>query len=77
MAMRKCYTKEFKQDAVRLVTGYGYSQTEVARNLGIKANMLGRGFRSSGRMRVKRFVGTGSARRSRKSCSGYGRRIAD
>ena len=42
MTTRKKYTKEFKQDAVRLVTEQGYSQAEASRNLGINANMLGR-----------------------------------
>ena len=34
MATRKTYTREFKQDAVRLVTEQGYKKTEAARNLG-------------------------------------------
>lgn len=42
MTTRKQYTKEFKQDAVRLVTEQGYRQTEAARNLGIDRGMLGR-----------------------------------
>jgi transposase len=42
MTTRKKYTKEFKQDAVRLITEQGYARTEAARNLGINANMLGR-----------------------------------
>ena len=42
MTTRKKYTKEFKQDAVRLVTEQGYKQTEAARNLGIDRGMLGR-----------------------------------
>ncbi len=42
MATRKQYTKEFKQDAVRLVTEQGYKRTEAARNLGIDRGMLGR-----------------------------------
>ena len=42
MATRKKYTKEFKQDAVRLVTEQGYKQTEAARNLGIDRSMLAR-----------------------------------
>jgi transposase len=42
MATRKQYTKEFKQDAVRLVTEQGYRQTEAARNLGIDRGMLAR-----------------------------------
>ena len=42
MTTRKQYTREFKQDAVRLVTEQGYKQTEAARNLGIDRGMLGR-----------------------------------
>jgi len=42
MAIRKKYTREFKQDAVRLVTEQGYNQSEAARNLGIDRGMLGR-----------------------------------
>jgi transposase len=42
MATRKQYTKEFKQDAVRLVTEQGYRQAEAARNLGIDRGMLAR-----------------------------------
>jgi len=40
--MRKKYSKEFKLDAVSLVTEQGYSRAEAARSLGINANMLGR-----------------------------------
>ena len=42
MATRKKYTREFKQDAVRLVTEQGYNPSEAARNLGIDPGMLGR-----------------------------------
>jgi len=42
MATRKKYAREFKQDAVRLVTEQGYNQSEAARNLGIDRGMLGR-----------------------------------
>ena len=42
MTTRKKYTREFKQDAVRLVTEQGYNQSEAARNLGIDRGMLGR-----------------------------------
>jgi transposase-like protein len=34
MKKRKKYSKEFKQDAVRLVTEQGYAIAEAARNLG-------------------------------------------
>ena len=42
MSTRKKYTKEFKHDAVRLVTEQGYKKTEAARNLGIDRSMLAR-----------------------------------
>lgn len=42
MATRKKYMREFNQDAVRLVTEQGYSQSEAARNLDIDRGMLGR-----------------------------------
>ena len=42
MTTRKKYTREFKQDAVRLVTEQSYNQSEAARNLGIDRGMLGR-----------------------------------
>ncbi len=42
MKKRQKYSKEFKLDAVRLVTEQGYSIAETARNLGLNANMLGR-----------------------------------
>ena len=45
MTKRKKYSPEFKTDAVRLVTEQGYSQSEAARSLGIKANMLSRWIR--------------------------------
>ena len=39
---RNRYTREFKEEAVKLITEQGYKITEAARNLGIDANMLGR-----------------------------------
>ena len=41
MTTRKKYSKEFKLDAVSQVTEQGYTRAEVARSLGINANMLG------------------------------------
>jgi transposase len=40
MTTRKKYSKEFKLDAISLVTDQGYSRAEAARSLGINANML-------------------------------------
>ena len=42
---RRQYTKEFKQEAVQLVLSQGSTATSVARNLGVKPNMLNRWIR--------------------------------
>lgn len=39
---RRNYTKEFKEEAVKLVTEQGYTMAEASRNLGLNANMLTR-----------------------------------
>jgi len=61
MITRKKYSKEFKLDAVSLVTDQGYSRAEASRSLGINANMLcrwvqeeqaddGQAFRGNGKL---------------------------
>ena len=42
MSKRKKYPKEFKLDAVSLVSEQGYTRTEAAKSLSINSNMLGR-----------------------------------
>ena len=42
MSKRKTYTKQFKIDAVRLITKQGYKTSEAARNLGIHPGVLRR-----------------------------------
>lgn len=59
MTTRKQYTKEFKQDAVRLVTEQGYRQTEAARNLGIDRGMLARWVKELQEDRSEAFRGHG------------------
>ena len=39
---RRKHTKEFKEEAVKLVTEQGYRISEAARNLGLNPNLLGR-----------------------------------
>ena len=39
---RRKFSREFKVEAVKLVTDQGYGVSEAARNLGIRAGMLGR-----------------------------------
>ena len=42
MVARKKYSKEFKLDAVSLVTEQNYTRSEAAKSLNINPNMLGR-----------------------------------
>lgn len=39
---RRVFTREFKQEAVKLVTGGGHPTAQVARDLGITPNLLRR-----------------------------------
>ena len=39
---RRRFTKEFKEEAVKLIVEEGYAISEAARNLGVHANLLGR-----------------------------------
>ena len=39
---RRNYTKEFKEEAVRLISEEGYSYAEAGRNLGVNPNLLSR-----------------------------------
>lgn len=39
---RKSYSREFKIDAVKLITEQGYKISEAARNLGINPNVVAR-----------------------------------
>jgi transposase len=56
---RQTYTAEFKREAVRLVTAQGYGVGEAARNLGIKATMLGRWKREHEAREDRAFPGKG------------------
>ena len=42
MTTRKKYSKEFKVDAVSLITEQNYTRAEAARSLGVPANLLSR-----------------------------------
>jgi transposase len=42
MSTRRKYTKEFKLDAVSLITEQGYNYAEAARSLDINSNVLSR-----------------------------------
>jgi len=42
MASRRKFSDEYKREAVRLATQPGVTKSQVGRELGINANMLGR-----------------------------------
>jgi transposase len=39
---RRSYTREFKEEAVKLISEQGYSYAEAGRNLGVNPNQLSR-----------------------------------
>ncbi len=45
MSTRKKYSKEFKEDAISLVSEQGYTRVEAAKSLGVSTEMLGRWIR--------------------------------
>jgi transposase len=47
---RKAFTKEFKNDAVKLVTEQGYSPSEVGRRLGVHQSNVSRWVRQHRRL---------------------------
>ncbi|MCF6354935.1 MAG: transposase, partial [Candidatus Polarisedimenticolaceae bacterium] len=59
MTTRKKYSKEFKLDAISLVTGQGYSRKEAASSLDINPQMLGRWIKESQAKDGHAFRGNG------------------
>lgn len=62
MSSRKRYTAEYKQEAVQLVRSGEVPVSQVARELGINANMLGRWCREVRGTPAKVFPGPGRPR---------------
>ena len=58
-AERKSYSRQFKIDAVKLVTEQGYRITEAARNLEINPNLLGKWRNQLAGERDQAFPGKG------------------
>lgn len=56
---RKRYTREFKKEAIELVTVQGYTIAEAARSLGISRGMLGQWRRRLLKDRQNAFPGSG------------------
>ena len=62
MSQRKRYTKQFKEEALRLVSQEGISLAQVAQDLGLDASMLRRWRKEANRAGSKAFRGQGVAR---------------
>ncbi len=56
---RKIYSKQFKIDAVKLVTDQGYKVSEAARNLGINHDLIRRWKRELESDDIQAFPGKG------------------
>jgi transposase len=54
MAKRKKYTKEFKEEAAKLVIDQGYTQEEASKNLGVAAKNLSRWIQEIKGLKVKK-----------------------
>ncbi len=61
-SVRRKYSKQFKADAVKLVTEQGYAISEASRNLGIQANMLGRWKREFLQDSSEKMTGSGNTK---------------
>ena len=60
--MRRRYSKEFKLDAISLVTEQGYSRAEAAKSLGIGYELLSRWIREYTKDNEDAFRGRGKLR---------------
>jgi len=57
--VRKKYSQEFKQDAVKLITEQGYRVSEASRNLGVNISILRRWVKAVEKDKDKAFRGNG------------------
>jgi transposase len=57
--IRKKYSQEFKQDAVKLVTDQGYRASEASRNLGVNISVLRRWIKELEKDKAAAFPGNG------------------
>ncbi len=59
MKKRRTYTKEYKQEAVRLVTSGGRSLAEIAKSLGVHENVLAKWVKAAKMEGEDAFRGSG------------------
>ena len=62
MRTRRKYSAEFKREAVALANHPGVTKSQIARELGINANLLGRWCKQLQTNGSKAFIGKGHAR---------------
>ncbi len=62
MATRRKFSDEYKREAVRLATQAGVTKSQVGRELGIHANLLGRWCRDYAASGAAAFPGQGKPR---------------
>jgi transposase len=62
MAKRRKFSDEFKREAVRMATQPGVTKSQVGRELGINANLLGRWCRDFAANGAAAFPGQGKPR---------------
>ncbi len=62
MAKRRKFSDEYKREAVRLATQSGVTKSQVGRELGINANLLGRWCRDHAANGAAAFPGQGKPR---------------
>lgn len=71
---RRQFSREYKLEAVRLITEVRRPPGEVARELGVRADMLRRWKREveMGTLLLRCFRGTAMGLDQRRSCAGFG-----
>ena len=73
---RRRFTKEFKQEAVRQVVGEGRTQKQVADELGLNANLLGRWIKQHRSDPEQSFPGNGNLKARDKEVEDLRRQVA-
>ena len=74
---RRKYTKEFKQEAVQLVLSQGGNASAVARNLGIKPDLLNRWIREHNSDNEHAFPGLGKLKEPEEELRRLHKELAD
>jgi len=75
-ATRRRFTREFKREAVRQVVGEGRTQKQVAEELGLNANLLGRWIKQQRSDPEQSFPGNGNLKARDKEVEDLRREVA-